>query len=565
VTEAIKERLDDFDKQHFGERLFAHDATLWKAGADHAKVIDNALGWLSVADDMLANAGDLSGFAAQVAGEGYRDAVLLGMGGSSLAPETLRSTFGVAEGFLDLRICDSTDPAALRAIEAGLDLSRTLFIVSSKSGGTTETASFHAYFYERARELLGADQAGRHFVAITDPETSLHHEALAQGFRAVFLNPPDIGGRYSALSYFGLVPAALIGLDVQRLLERAAQVAALCRDGVPAREHPAFKVGAALGELARAGRDKVTFLAGASIASLGAWLEQLLAESTGKEGTGLVPVDGEMPGAPGVYGDDRVFVYLNVEGETDARAGAALQALDEAGHPTMTLTLPDIWDLGAEFVRWEIAVAAAGAVLGIDPFDQPNVQESKDITKRLLRSYVSDGRLPDPAAGPDGRPLTCAVGDKDLAGAVRDLLATIRPGDYVALQAYLAPSEQHQRILQGVRLLLRDRFHVATTLGYGPRFLHSTGQLHKGGKPNGVFLQLTCGTRQDVAIPGQPYTFATLKQAQARGDLEALAARGLRVLSVDLGSDPLPGLTSFGSIVAELLRTQAERVEQPSG
>jgi glucose-6-phosphate isomerase len=555
VTEAIKDRLDEFDRQRFGERLFGHDPTLWKDGAEHAKVIQNALGWLTVADDMRQKCDDLSGFAAQVVGEGYRDAVLLGMGGSSLAPETLRRTFGVADGFLDLHICDSTDPTALRAVEAAIDISRTLFIVSSKSGGTTETASFHAYFYERARELLGADQAGRHFVAVTDPETSLHHEALAQDFRAVFLNPPDIGGRYSALSYFGLVPAALIGLDLQRLLERAAHVAAVCRDDVPAREHPAFKVGVALGELARAGRDKVTFFADEPVASLGAWLEQLLAESTGKEGTGLVPVDGEPPGAAGVYGDDRVFVYLNVEGAGDERVGAALQALADAGHPTMTLTLPDIWDLGAEFMRWEIAVAAAGAVLGIDPFDQPNVQESKDATKRLLRSYVSDGRLPAPAEGPEGQHLTSAVGDVDLPGALRDLLAGIRPGDYVALQAYLPPSEPHRRILQGVRLLLRDRFRVATTLGYGPRFLHSTGQLHKGGKPNGVFIQLTCGTQTDVAIPGQPYTFATLKQAQARGDLEALAKRGLRVLTVDLGSDPLPGLTAFGSIVAELLRT----------
>ena len=555
VTEAIVDRLAEFDRQRFGERLFAHDPTLWKDGAEHADIIANALGWLTVADDMQQKCSDLSGFAAQVGAEGYRDAVLLGMGGSSLAPETLLRTFGVADGFLGLHICDSTDPAAVRAVEAAIDISRTLFIVSSKSGGTTETASFHAYFYERARELLGADQAGRHFVAITDPETSLHHEALAQDFRAVFLNPPDIGGRYSALSYFGLVPATLIGLDLQRLLDRAVHVAAVCRGDMPAREHPAFKVGVALGELARAGRDKVTFFADEPIASMGAWLEQLLAESTGKEGTGLVPIDGEPPGAPGVYGDDRVFVYLNVEGAGDERVGAALQTLADAGHPTMTLTLPDIWDVGAEFMRWEIAVAAAGAVLGIDPFDQPNVQESKDATKRLLRSYVSDGRLPAPATGPQGQRLTSAVGDVDLPGALGDLFAGIRPGDYVALQAYLPPSEPHRRILQGVRLLLRDRFRVATTLGYGPRFLHSTGQLHKGGKPNGVFIQLTCGTQADVAIPGQPYTFATLKQAQARGDLEALAKRGLRVLTVDLGSDPLPGLTAFGSIVAELLRT----------
>ncbi len=357
------------------------------------------------------------------------------------------------------------------------------------------------------------------------------------------------------MSYFGLVPAALIGLDVHRLLERAAHVAAVCRDGLPAREHPAFKVGVALGELARAGRDKVTFFLSPSIVSLGAWLEQLLAESTGKEGTGLVPVDGETPGPPEVYGDDRVFVYLRVEGEDDARTAESVRALSQAGHPTMTLTLADIWDVGAEFVRWEIAVAAAGAVLGIDPFDQPNVQESKDNTRRLLREYVSGGRLPDVAASADGRRPTSAVGDDGLAASLRELLAAIRPGDYVALQAYLPPTEQHHRILQGVRLLLRDRFRVATTLGYGPRFLHSTGQLHKGGKPSGVFVQLTCTARRDVEIPGQPYTFGLLEQAQGRGDLEALSSRGLRVLSVDLGPDPLPGLTSFGGVVAELLRS----------
>jgi len=555
VREAISRRLEAFDEQRFGERLFDRDTTLWKEDPQHREIIGNALGWLSVADDMLSKCGDLSGFAAQVAADGYTDAVLLGMGGSSLAPEVLRRTFGVADGFLDLGICDSTDPAAVAAVEAAVDLEHTLFVVSSKSGGTTETASFHAYFLGRVQELLGDAQAGSHFIAITDPGTALHDEALAQGFRAVFLNPPDIGGRYSALSYFGLVPAALMGLDVRRLLERAAHVAAICRDGLPAAEHPAFKVGVALGELARAGRDKVTFFLSPSIASLGAWLEQLLAESTGKEGTGLVPVDGETPGPPAVYGDDRVFVSLQVEGEPDARTAESLRVLSAAGHPTMTLTLSDIWDVGAEFVRWEIVAAAAGAVLGIDPFDQPNVAESKDNTRRLLRAYVSDGRLPDVAAGPDGRRPTAAVGDDGLAAALGELLGAVGPGDYVSLQAYLPPTEQHQRILQGVRLHLRDRLRVATTLGYGPRFLHSTGQLHKGGKPSGVFLQLTCTEARDVAIPGQPYTFGLLEQAQAQGDLEALSSRGLRVLSVDLGPDPLPGLTAFGGVVAELLRS----------
>jgi glucose-6-phosphate isomerase len=558
VLEAIDRRLRSFDEERFGERLFGHDATLWKDDPRHREIIANALGWTSVADDMLGKSADLAAFAAQVVADGFTDAVLLGMGGSSLAPEVFRRTFGVAEGYLDLRICDSTDPQAVRAIEAAVDLEHTLFIVSSKSGGTTETACFHAYFYERVSALVGAGQAGHHFVAITDPETSLHREALAQSFRAVFLNPPDIGGRYSALSYFGLVPAALIGVDLGRLLERAAHVTAVCRDGVPAREHPAFKVGGALGELARAGRDKVTFLLSPAIASLGAWLEQLLAESTGKEGTGLVPIDGETPGPPEVYGTDRVFVALALEGEGDERGAAALAALAAAGHPTMTLTLPDLWDVAAEFVRWELAVAAAGAVLGIDPFDQPNVQESKDNTRRLLPAFSGGGALPPLAPEPDGRTPAVAVSDERLSQAVRALLAAVRPGDYVALQAYLPPTAQHERILQGVRLLLRDRFRVATTLGYGPRFLHSTGQLHKGGPPTGVFVQLTRSAPQDLPIPGQPYSFGQLEQAQARGDLEALTGRGLRVLSVDLGPDPLVGLTTFGGVVADLLRLPAD-------
>ena len=554
ALEAIDRRLQRFDEERFGERLFAHDPTLWKDDPRHREIIANALGWTSVADDMLGRSGDLAGFAGEVAAEGFTHAVLLGMGGSSLAPEVLRRTFGVADGYLDLLICDSTDPQAVRAVEAATDLEHTLFIVSSKSGGTTETASFHAYFHERVEALVGAGAAGRHFVAITDPDTSLHREALAQGFRAVFLNPPDIGGRYSALSYFGLVPAALLGIDVTRLLERASHVVAVCRDGVPARDHPAFKVGAALGELARVGRDKVTFFLSPSIVSLGAWLEQLLAESTGKEGTGLVPVDGEAPGPPEVYGADRVFVSLVLEGESDERTAAALAALAEAGHPTMTLTLSDLWDVAAEFVRWELAVAAAGAVLGIDPFDQPNVQESKDNTRRLLPVFAGGGELPTLAPGPDGRTPAVAVGDERLSQAVRELLAAVRPGDYVALQAYLPPTARHERILQGVRLLVRDRFRVATTFGYGPRFLHSTGQLHKGGRPTGVFLQLTRSVSDDLAIPGQPYGFGQLEQAQARGDLEALRGRGLRVLAVDLGSDPLVGLTTFGGAVAELLR-----------
>ncbi len=548
LRDAIRLRLRDFDRERFGERLWRRDPTLWKSDPDHQRIIADALGWLDVAEGMQTKAGDLAGFAGEVASEGFTHAVLLGMGGSSLAPEVLRATFGVRDGYPDLVICDSTDPQAVRSIQAGLDLEKTLFIVSSKSGGTTETASFHAYFYDAVRRAAG-DRAGRQFIAITDPGTSLHDDALAQNFRAVFLNPPDIGGRYSALSYFGLVPAALTGLDVAALLDRARQVAGQCGPGVPPHENPAVKLGAALGELARGGRDKVTFALSPSLASLGAWLEQLLAESTGKEGVGLVPVDGESLGAPEVYGDDRVFVYLHLSGEHDARQKEALHAIAD-GHPTMTIDVGELLDLGGEFLRWEIATAAAGAVLGIDPFDQPNVQESKDNTKRLLNAFVAEGRLP----ASDGD-ASVFIGDQGLEQAVQRLLDSLGAGDYFALQAYLPRTEQAHRILQGIRMLVRDRRRVATALGYGPRFLHSTGQLHKGGAANGVFLQLTCGDPGgDLEIPDAPYTFGVLKRAQALGDLEALRSRDRRVLHVDLGKDPLPGLTALGGTMAQLLR-----------
>jgi glucose-6-phosphate isomerase len=554
LRDAIRDRLRTLDRQHFGERLWHRDATLWKDDPEHQELIAGALGWLHVTEGMQTRLGDISAFVASVVADGYRHAVLLGMGGSSLAPEVLQTIFGSSDDALSLRICDSTDPAAIRALEQSVELERTLFIVSSKSGGTIETACFHAYFYDRMVQLEG-DAAGRHFIAITDPDTTLHKRALEQRFRAVFLNPPDIGGRFSALSYFGLVPAALCGVDIARVLDRARHAGAACGPAVKARENPAVKLGAALGELALRGRDKMTLVASPQVVSLGAWIEQLVAESTGKEGVGIVPVDGESPGPPDVYGDDRVFVYLRLAGEADTRNKEALHALSSVGMPVMSLVVNDLWDVGGEFLRWEIATSVAGAALGIDPFDQPNVQESKDITKRLLRAFVSDGRLPDPAPAGDGTVPTVPVGDPAVVDAVGDLLETIRPGDYVAIQAYVPPSEQVHRILQGVRVAVRDRFRVATTVGYGPRYLHSTGQLHKGGAPRGVFLQLTCGMPTgDLEIPGQPFTFGTLKDAQARGDLEALRGRGLRVLHVDLGDDPLPGLTALGGVVAGLLR-----------
>jgi glucose-6-phosphate isomerase len=555
LREAIRERLRLFDEARFGERLWQRDASLFKPEPEHQRIIAGSLGWLAMPEAMATKVDDIVSFVHGVVADGYRHVVLLGMGGSSLAPEVLRATFGVSDGFLELLICDSTDPTAVRALEGAVDLATTLFVVASKSGGTTETASFHAYFYQRLRELEG-DAAGRHFVAITDPETTLHHEALGQRFRAIFLNPPDIGGRYSALSYFGLVPAALTGLDVGRLLEHARHVATVCGPAVKAHENPAVKLGAAIGEAARAGRDKMTVITSPTLSAFGTWLEQLVAESTGKEGVGIVPVDGESVGAPEVYGDDRIFVYLRLSGEHDARHREELHALSQAGHPVISLALSDIWDLGGEFLRWEIATAAAGVVLGIDPFDQPDVQESKDLTRRLLTTFVTDGRLPELPPADDGATMSVFVGDEAADEALRRLFDDLKPGDYFAVQAYLPPSEPVTRILQAVRMTVRDRTGVATTVGYGPRYLHSTGQLHKGGRPQGVFLQLTCGDPGgDLEIPGQPYSFGVLKRAQARGDLEALRRRGLRVLHVDLGKDLLPGITALGGTIAAMLRT----------
>lgn len=554
LREAIRERLRLLDEARFGERLWQRDASLFKPEPEHQSIIASSLGWLAMPEAMATKVDDITSFVHAVVEDGYRQVVLLGMGGSSLAPEVLRGIFGVRDGFLDLLICDSTDPTAMRAVESAVDLATTLFLVASKSGGTTETASFHAYFYDRLRQLEG-DAAGRHFVAITDPETSLHREALEQRFRAIFLNPPDIGGRYSALSYFGLVPAALTGLDVGRLLEHARHVGSVCGPAVKAHENPAVKLGAALGEAARAGRDKMTVVTSPALAAFGTWLEQLVAESTGKEGVGIVPIDGETIASPEFYGDDRIFVYLRLSGEHDARHREELHALSEAGHPVISLALSDIWDLGGEFLRWEIATAAAGVVLGIDPFDQPNVQESKDLTRRLLTAFVTDGRLPRVRPAEDGAPLSVFIGDEGAGDALRRLFGSLGAGDYFALQGYLPPSEPVSRILQAVRMTVRDRFKVATTVGYGPRYLHSTGQLHKGGRPQGVFLQLTCGEPEgDLQIPGQPYSFGVLKRAQALGDLEALRRRGLRVLHIDLGKDPLPGLSALGGAVAEMLR-----------
>ncbi len=495
LEEPVARRLDTLRRDDVTGRIWAGDHTLWRPDPVE---ISNRLGWLSVVDQMMDYQGQLGPFAEQVAQDGYSTAVLLGMGGSSLGAEVLVSTYGVGPGALDLKVLDTTDPAAIRALEESIDFQHTLFIVASKSGTTLESLSHFAYFWEKIPD-------GRHFIAITDAGTSLESLARDHGFRKVFLNPPEIGGRYSILSYFGLVPAALIGLDIQALLDRAHDMLHACHPSVSPEQNPGAWLGAVMGEAALAGRDKLTLVLPNEISSFGYWAEQLIAESTGKEGKGILPVEGEPLGPPDVYGPDRLFITLGENG-TDA--------LERAGHPVVRLPYNATMDLGAEFFRWEFATAVAGNVLGINPFDQPNVQQAKDATNRLLST---DGAV----AEPDVKPL-------------EGLLAAVRPGDYIAIQAYLPRNAAVDARLQSARLKLRDRLRVATTVGYGPRFLHSTGQLHKGGPNTGVFIQVMGEDPVDLKIPGKPFTFATLKRAQALGDLESLRARGAPVTRVNL-------------------------------
>ena len=546
----VEATLADLTKRDAASRIWAKDPSLWKSDADHQKIIRNSLGWLTVMATVRQHASGLARFAVEVNQRGFRHVLLLGMGGSSLCPDVLRLTFGEAAGFPKLAVLDTTDPASVRAFEQSVDLPHTLFIVASKSGTTPEISAFYQYFFARVRGFKG-ERAGEQFVAITDAGTPLERTGAEAKFRHVFANPSDIGGRYSALSFFGMVPATLIGLDVLRMLDRAEQMAAACRSKMSARENPGVWLGGVMGSLAKAGRDKLTFVCSPAIASFGYWVEQLIAESTGKEGTGILPVEGEAMGDGGVYGDDRVFVYLKLLSSEDQDLDAKVKALERAGHPVVRIGLQDHYDLGAEFFRWEFATAVAGAVIGVDPFDQPNVQESKDNTRRLLGEFKAKGRLPegdpiftDAAVRLYGDAASAAAlrGAKSLADALRAHLDRIRLHDYVALTAYLQALPTHAEILGTIRLHIRDRFHVATTLGYGPRFLHSTGQLHKGGGDNGVFLQFTADDPVDLPIPGEPHGFGAMKAAQALGDLQSLQSRKRRALRIHMAGGVEAGL-----------------------
>ena len=509
----VEAAVVELGKRNLVGRMWRKDHTAWKP--DPREITDR-LGWLTVTDMMCDRIPTLESMAAQVREEGFRHVVLLGMGGSSLGPEVLRQTFGTSQGDPELIVLDSTVPAWVRRVTGSIDPARSLFLVSSKSGSTLEPNTYYAYFRRLVEERVGNGQAGDNFVAITDPGTSLEELAHEQGFRRVFLNPPDIGGRYSVLSYFGLVPAALTGIDVTRLLDRADCMREGCAACVPTHENPGAWLGAVMGTLARQGRDKLTLITSPSISSFGLWGEQLIAESTGKEGKGIVPVAGEPLLDPNYYGDDRLFIYLRLAGDDNRDTDAAVEGIEANGQPVMRLDLRDKYDLGAEFYRWEFATAVAGGVLGIHPFDQPNVQAAKDMTESVLAKYETSGGLPN----------------VETTAPLDTLLGQASPGDYLAIMAYLEQTPELDHALEALRRGIGRRYRIATTLGYGPRFLHSTGQLHKGGPGSGVFLQLTGDHQQDLPIPGYPYTFATVADAQA---LEALQASSRRAARVHLG------------------------------
>ena len=520
-------------------RVWSRDDTFWVPGSEAGKW----MGWLSVPEKMLENADRFESLRRD--GTEYSDVVQLGMGGSSLCPDVFRNTFGHIQGHPRLHVLDTTDPATIVALREQIDIARTLFIVASKSGGTTETLSHMAYFWEEVRRS-GTQNPGHRFAVITDPGSPLEQIATERGFRWTFLNPTDIGGRYSALSYFGLVPGALMGIDVRELLERAQEMAHSCDASVPVEQNPGIWLGAVLGALAKQGRNKVTLLMSPRVATLGYWLEQLLAESTGKQGRGIVPVEGEPVGRPDAYGSDRLFVYVRVD---DDPADEAVLALERAGQPVVTLTMRDQLDLGGEFLRWELATAVAGSLLGIDPFDQPNVQESKDNTKRVLAEFVANGKLPE----------TASVAAPQAGEAVARLLDHSRAGSYFAIMAYTTSTEASVVALRRMRASVRDRTRLATTAGYGPRFLHSTGQLHKGGPPVGLFLQIVQEDARDVAVPGEPYGFSTLKRAQAIGDLQSLESRNYPVVRVDLGSSPEAGWAALAEAVEQAVSQKVGR------
>ena len=560
LAATVKSTIADWQSGGKMKRLWDRDASLW-TGTDES----NWLGWLDIVEEQSAQREHLQKFAKEVQTRGFEYILLLGMGGSSLCPEVLRMTFGHIPHFPVLHVLDSTDPAQVKAFEHQIDISKTLFIVSSKSGSTLEPNIFKQYFFERTKQTLGGHEAGGHFIAITDPGSKMQQVAEADKFLHVFFGRPSIGGRYSALSNFGMIPAAAIGLDTRKFLSRAAEMVRGCAPSAAVQENPGAALGIILGAAANAGRDKVTIITSAGISDLGAWLEQLLAESTGKIGKGIIPVDRERLGSPDVYGNDRLFAYLRLENDAHTDQDAKLDALEKAGQPVVRITMPDIYDLGAEFFRWEIATAVAGAIIGINAFNQPDVEASKLATRSLTSEYEKTGSLPSEkpffedsgmklfSDEKNAAELAKLASDKSLAGYLNAHLSRIKAADYFAVLGYVQMNAEHEKALQEIRHAVRDSKHVATCLGFGPRFLHSTGQAYKGGPNTGLFLQITCDDSVQLPVPGQKYTFGIVKAAQARGDFQVLAERGRRALRVHVAGDLKAGLARLQSAVKTAL------------
>jgi transaldolase/glucose-6-phosphate isomerase len=557
LDNAVTVSLEAWRRDAKVRRLWAGDASVWTS-SDEAKW----LGWLGIAGTERKRVDALSTLAEEIRQQGFSHILLLGMGGSSLGPEVFAHTFGPQDGCPKLLVLDSTDPAQIRTMESQIDPARTLFIVSSKSGSTLEPNILKQYFFACAERAVGPAAAGSRFIAITDPGSQMQKIAEHDRFRHVMFGSPSIGGRYSVLSDFGLVPAAAMGLDLGRLLDATQKIVRSCAADVPPADNPGVALGTILGVLGKSGRDKVTIVASPGIADFGAWLEQLLAESTGKHGKGLIPVDDEPLGAPQVYGRDRLFVRLQLAGEADAQQDEAMAALERAGHPVVHIAVTDRYHIGQEFFRWEVATAVAGSILGINPFDQPDVEASKDKTRELTSAYELTGQLPPEAALFEGDGLTLFADEKnrkaiERATALVECLAAhfgrIQEGDYCALLAYVERNARHRDALQDIRVLIRDRKRVATCVGFGPRFLHSTGQAYKGGPNTGVFLQITCDDPADIQVPNQKYTFGVVKAAQARGDLDVLAERDRRVLRIHLGPHVAAGLTALKEAVRQAL------------
>jgi transaldolase / glucose-6-phosphate isomerase len=562
LQDSVQAAVSDWQDGRKVERLWKRDASLW-SGTDEA----NWLGWLTITEEQIAKVSELKQAAAKINEDKFSHLLLLGMGGSSLCPEVLGKTFGTLPGHPRLSVLDSTDPAQIRACEQQVDLAKTLFIVSSKSGTTLEPNIYKQYFFERVKQTIGAEKAGSRFLAITDPGSKMQLVAERDNFRHIFYGVSSIGGRYSALSNFGMAPAAVLGIDVDKFLKRAQEMVVACGASVPVKDNPGVLLGIILGAAANSGRDKITFITSPGIYDLGAWLEQLIAESTGKQGKGIIPVDREEAAAPEFYGKDRIFAYLRLESDADTKQAAKVGALEKAGHPVVRISLSDVYDLGREFFRWEMATAVAGSMLGINAFNQPDVEASKIATRNLTSEYEQKGSLP--AESPffeasgvklftdakNADALSKAAGNnKSFARYLRAHLDRLQAGDYFGLLAYIEMNDDHEARLQDIRHAVRDTKHKATCLGFGPRFLHSTGQAYKGGPNSGVFLQVTCDDANDLPVPQQKYSFATVKAAQARGDFQVLVERNRRALRVHLGKDLAAGLSELQAAVLEALQ-----------